>query len=73
VTRKRRQIPGSEVVREGDERDRTAIEDTGHETTERQWTALINRGVDNFKLMRSNGIIIDESPPQRTRGQRSSR
>src|SRR6266566_5865284 len=41
-----------------DERDRTAIEATGRETTERQWTALINLGVDNFQRMRSNGVFI---------------
>jgi len=25
---------------------------------------LINRGAENSKRMRSNGVIIDESPPQ---------
>ncbi len=46
------------------ESDRVAIEAVAHETTERQWTALINREAENFVRMRSNGVAIDESPPQ---------
>jgi TRAP-type transport system periplasmic protein len=47
-----------------DEDDRTAIEIAARETMERQWTALITRVDENFARMRSNGIAVDESPPQ---------
>lgn len=46
-----------------DEPTRAAIEDAARETTEHQWAAMAGRVAQNYKIMRENGMVIDEHPP----------
>lgn len=46
-----------------DDATRTAIEEAGRETSQRQWAALDTRLKANYARMRENNVVIDEKPP----------